>query len=160
MRTQLFLLVILSSIALSAQEQDRILYYPKPLAREYKPPMKPITRFADVKAKHKGQTSWREPIINDGNSVAFMVQEPSGTKQERRLYPDSAAWFIVLEGHSRVEVEKADRPFPTINATKGSYVFVPERLLHSLEVVGGEPAIRYEVTAGPTSTPVFEKKPA
>jgi mannose-6-phosphate isomerase-like protein (cupin superfamily) len=161
MRIQPFVfLVLLFSPLLAAQEQERILYYPKPLVREYKAPMKPITRFADVKAKHKGKTSWREPVIDDGNSVSFMVQEPSGTRHERRLYPDSAAWFIVLEGRMRFEVEKANRSFEIIDATKGSYVFVPERMLHSFEVVGGEPAIRYEVTAGPSSTPVYEKRPA
>lgn len=152
------LALLLLTTALSAQEK-RILYYPKPLVRDYKAPMKPVTRFADVKAKHKGHATWREPVINDGNSVSFLVQEPSGTKHERRLYADAAAWFIVLDGQIRFEVEKADRTFEIINATKGSYVFVPERLLFSLEVFGGAPAIRYEVTSSPSSTPVFEKKP-
>src|SRR4029453_3499041 len=119
MRAVIFCVLFLSTVV-AAQEQERILYYPKPLVREYKAPMKPLTRFADGKAKQKGKTSWREPIINDGNSVSFMVQEPPGTKHERRLYPDSAAWFVVLEGRIRFEVEKADRSFEIINATKGS----------------------------------------
>lgn len=145
---------------LSAQE-NRILYYPKPIARAvYKPPMKPVTHLADLKAKNKGTTSWREPIIDDGNSVAFMVQEPPGTKHERKLYPDSAAWWAVLEGRIRFEIEKTDGSFEVIDASKGSFVFAPERLLHSLEVIGSEPAIRYEVTAGPSSTPIYEKRPA
>ena len=76
------------------------------------------------------------------------------------MYPDSAAWFVVLDGQIRFEVEKADGTFEIINATKGSYVFVPERLLHSIEVTGNTPAIRYEVTSGPSSTPVYEKRPA
>ena len=122
--------------------------------------MKPVTRLADLKAKNQGRTTWREPVINDGNSVSFMVQEPPGTKYERRMYPDSAAWFTVLDGQIRFEVEKADKSFEVINATKGSYVFVPERLLHSVEVTGNTPALRYEVTSGPSSTPVFEKPPA
>jgi len=153
-------LVVIGSTVAGAQEAPRVLFYPKPIVRDYKPPMKPVTRFADVKAKHKGQTTWRELVIEDGNSVAFFVQEPVGTKHERHMYPDSASWFAVLEGEIRVEVEKSDRTFDVINATKGSYVFVPERLLHSVEVVGTAPAIRYEVTLGPSSTPVFEKKPA
>jgi oxalate decarboxylase/phosphoglucose isomerase-like protein (cupin superfamily) len=161
MRRVLIALFLLPVVVTSAQEKDPILYYAKPIARPaYRPPMKPVTRFAEVKDKHKGTTTWREPIIDDGNSVSFMVQEPSGTKHERRMYPDSAAWFIVLEGNIRFEVQKADRSFEVIDATKGSYVFVPERLLHSIEVTGGQPAIRYEVTSGPSSTPVFEKKPA
>ena len=71
----------------SAQEAPRVLFYPKPLVREYKAPMKPVTRLADVKAKHKGHATWREPVINDGNSVSFLVQEPPGTKHDRRMYP-------------------------------------------------------------------------
>jgi len=38
-------------------------------------------------------------------------------------------------------------------------VFVPERLIHSLEVIGEEPAIRFEVTLY-EATPVFEEKPS
>lgn len=153
-------LLLLFPLVASAQEQPRVLYYPKPLNREYKPPMKPVTRLADLKAKNQGRTTWREPVINDGNSVSFMVQEPPGTRHERRMYPDSASWFVVLDGQIRFEVEKADRTFEVIDATRGSYVFVPERLLHSLEVVGNAPALRYEVTSGPSSTPVYEKRPA
>jgi mannose-6-phosphate isomerase-like protein (cupin superfamily) len=159
MRVLVLMLLLLPTIV-SAQKKGPVLYYPKPLKREYKPPMKPVTRFADVKAKHKGHASWREPIIDDGNSVSFMVQEPSGTRHERKLYADAASWFVVLDGQIRFEVEKADRTFEIINATKGSYVFVPERMLFSLEVVGGAPAIRYEVTSSPRATPLYEKPPA
>jgi len=160
MRRLAVLLMLLPGVV-AAQEKEPILYFAKPIERPaYKAPMKPITRLADLKAKNKGKTGWREPIIDDGNSQSFMVQEPSGTKYERRMYPDSAAWWVVLEGQVRFEIEKPDRTFEIVNATKGSYVFVPERMLHSLEVVGGEPAIRYEVTSGPSSTPVYQKKPA
>jgi mannose-6-phosphate isomerase-like protein (cupin superfamily) len=157
----LAVLLLVFPVVISAQESEKVLYYAKPIERPaYKPPMKPVTRLADLKAKNKGKTSWREPIIDDGNSIAFMVQEPAGTKYERRMYPDSAAWFVVLDGRIRFEVEKGDRTFAIIEATKGSYVFVPERMLHSLEVVGPEPAIRYEVTSGPRSTPIYEMRPA
>lgn len=151
-------LLLFLPVLLFAQE-NKVFYYPKPVTRVYKAPMKPVTRLADLKAKHKGKTSWREPIIDDGNSVAFMVQEPPGTKHQRKLYPDSAAWWAVLEGAIRFEIEKAGGGFEIINANKGSFVFAPERLLHSFEVIGNEPAIRYEVTAGPSSTPIYEKRP-
>ena len=158
MRMWVFCLLLLPAV-IAAQEPESVRFYPKPLTRSYRPPMKPVTRLADLKAKNARETSWREPIIDDGNSVAFMIQELTGTKHERRLLPDSAAWFVVLEGNIRFEVQKADRTFENIDASRGSYVVVPERMLHSLEVVGGEPAIRYEVTAGPSSTPVFETLP-
>jgi mannose-6-phosphate isomerase-like protein (cupin superfamily) len=160
MRIAALLLLLLPALA-GAQEKEKTLYYAKPIERPaYKPPMKPVTRFADVKTKHAGKSSWREPVIDDSNSVSFMVQEPPGTRHARKLYPDSAAWFVVMEGEIRFEVEKPDRTFETINATKGSYVFVPERMLHSFEVTGTVPAIRYEVTSGPLSTPVYESRPA
>ena len=41
----------------------QVFYYPKPLARTpWQPPMKPVTRLVDVKAKHRGESSWREPV--------------------------------------------------------------------------------------------------
>jgi mannose-6-phosphate isomerase-like protein (cupin superfamily) len=159
MRMLLSLLLLITSVAY-AQEPKKVFYYAKPTPRPaYSPPMKPVTRLADLKAKNQGKSTWREPVINDGNSISFMNQEPVGTKHERQLYPDSAAWFIVLEGRIRFEVEKRDGGFEVINASKGSYVFAPERLLHSFEIVGSEPAIYYAVTAGPSSTPVYEKRP-
>jgi len=64
MRVVAALLLLLPVVA-TAQEQERVLYYPKPLNREYKAPMKPVTRLADLKAKNQAKTTWREPIIND-----------------------------------------------------------------------------------------------
>jgi mannose-6-phosphate isomerase-like protein (cupin superfamily) len=147
-------------VVLAAQAQDnRTFYFPKPVARTpWNPPMKPVTRLADVKAKHKAETSWREPVIHDENSRAYLVQEPAGTKHERKLYPDSPAWWAVLDGRIRFEVEKPDRTFDVFEATKGSYVFVPERMLHSFEVVGSAPAVTFEVTLA-SATPVYPEKP-
>lgn len=151
-------LALFAAIA-SAQEQ-RIFYFPKPVERTpYIAPMKPITRLDDLKAKYAGQTNWREKVIDDGNSLAYVIQEAPGSKYTRRMYPDSPAWWVVIDGRIRFEIEKAADNFETIEATKGSYVFVHERMLHSLEVVGAEPAIRMEVTLY-SATPVFEKKPA
>jgi mannose-6-phosphate isomerase-like protein (cupin superfamily) len=131
--------LLATPILLSAQAQDnRTFYFPKPTARTpWTAPMKPVTRLADLRAKHKGEASWREPVIHDENSRAFIVQEPAGTKHERKLYPDSPAWWTVIDGRIRFEIEKPDRTFETIEASKGSYVFVPE-----------------------SATPVYPEKPA
>jgi mannose-6-phosphate isomerase-like protein (cupin superfamily) len=120
--------------------------------------MQPITRLADVKARHKGEAGWRELVIHDENSRAFLVQEPAGTKLQQRLYPDSAAWWAVLDGRVRFEVERRDRSFEVVEATKGSYVFVAERMLHGFEVVGNQPAITFEVTLA-SATPVYPDRP-
>jgi mannose-6-phosphate isomerase-like protein (cupin superfamily) len=66
---------------------------------------------------------------------------------------------VVQQGRIRFEIEVADGKFETIEARKGSYVYAPERRLHSLEAVGTEPAIRFEVTLAET-TPVYETPPA
>ena len=147
-------------LALSAAAQsEKVFYFPKPVERTvYKPPMKPVTRLADLRARHHGETNWRELVIDDGNSKAYMVQEAPGVKYPRRLYPDSPAWWAVLQGRIRFEIEKAEGGFEIVEARKGSYVFVPERMIHSLEVIGDEPAIRFEVTLY-EATPVFEQKP-
>ena len=146
-------------VAIAHPQEQRVFYYPKPVrATEYKPPMKPVTRLDDLKAKNAGRTNWREKVIDDGNSLGYMVREAPGSRYERRLYPDSPAWWAVIEGRIRFEIEKPEGGFETFEASRGSYVFAPERLLHSLEVVGEEPAIRFEVTLY-AATPVFERKP-
>ncbi len=144
--------------SLAAQEQ-KVLYYPKPVARTpWQAPMKPVTRLDDLRAKYAGQTNWRERIVDDGNSLAYMIQEAPGSRYPRRLHPDSPAWWVVIEGQIRFEIEQEDGSFDTFVATKGTYVFAPERMLHSLEVVGDEPAIRFEVTLAKT-TPLLAEKP-
>lgn len=159
MSARLLLCLALCALAASAQQQ-RVFYYPKPVERTpWVAPMQPITHLDDLKAKYAGQTNWREKIIDDGNSLAYMIQEAPGSKYARRMFADSPAWWVVVEGRVRFEIEQADGSFETVEASKGSYVFVPERMVHSLEVVGDEPAIRFEVTLY-SATPVFEEKPA
>src|SRR5215203_2879809 len=44
-------------------QDGRILYYPKPDVRTaYEPPMKPVTRLAELKEMHAGERRWRERI--------------------------------------------------------------------------------------------------
>ena len=158
---RLLLGLLLLPVVLTAQTQDeRTFYFPKPVARTpWNPPMKPVTRIADVKAKHRGEASWRELVIHDENTRALLVQEAVGTKHDRKLYPDSPAWWAVIDGRIRFEVEKSDRTFERFEATKGTYVFVPERMLHSFEIVGDSPAIAFEVTLA-SATPVYPVKPS
>jgi mannose-6-phosphate isomerase-like protein (cupin superfamily) len=158
-RTLALSLCLLPAVLSAQALDDRTFYFPKPVARTvWPPPMQPITRLADVKARHKGEPRWRELVIHDENSRASLVQEPAGTKRARQLYPDSGAWWAVLEGRVRFEVETRDRRFEHFEATKGSYVFVPERMLHAFEVAGTQPAIVFEVTLA-SATPVYPERP-
>jgi mannose-6-phosphate isomerase-like protein (cupin superfamily) len=146
-------------VVLAAQD-NRVFYFPKPTARTpWQPPMKPVTRLAEIKAKHQAEPRWREEVIHDENTRGFLVQDPPGAKRERQLYPDSPAWWAVLEGRIRFEVERPDRSFEVFEAAKGAYVFVPERMLHAFEVVGTQAAIRFEVTLA-SATPVYPDRPA
>src|SRR5947207_14940713 len=48
-----------------AQGRGDTLWAPKYPPTKYVLPHKPITRIADLLAKHKGQTTWREEIVKD-----------------------------------------------------------------------------------------------
>jgi mannose-6-phosphate isomerase-like protein (cupin superfamily) len=139
---------------------QRVLWFPKPVRPPgYQAPMKPVTRLADLKAKHHGRTNWRELVIADRNTRAWVVQEAPGSKTVRHLHPDAPEWWVVQEGRVRFEIEAADGKMQGVEARKGSYVFAPERHLHSIEVIGDQPAIRFEVTLADVSW-VFDEKPA
>jgi oxalate decarboxylase/phosphoglucose isomerase-like protein (cupin superfamily) len=160
MRTCVLWLLMLPAVLVAQAPDNRVFYYPKPLARSaWRAPMKPVTRLAELKSKHTGERQWRELVVHDENSRGFVVQDPVDTKHERRLYPDSPAWWAVLDGQIRFEVEKPDRTFEVIEARKGSYVFVPERMLHAWQVIGDRPAISFEVTLA-SATPVYPERPA
>src|SRR5947207_4351216 len=149
--------LMLLSVGAWAQT-PRVFYFPKPVtSTPYKAPMKPLTRLADLKARHYGNTNWSELVIDDGNTRAYVISAAPGSKVARHLYPDSPAWWVVQEGRIRFEIE-TPKGRQNFEARKGSYVFAPERHLHSLEVTGSEPAIRLEVTLA-EATPVFESKP-
>jgi len=138
---------------------QRILWFPKPtMPTPYAAPMKPLTRLADLKARHWGKTDWSELVIDDGNSKAYVISASPGSKVARHLFPDSPAWWVIQEGRVKFEIEYPEGKWQTIEARKGSYVFAAERHLHSLEVIGDRPAIRFEVTLA-QATPVWEKKP-
>ena len=55
-------------------------------------------------------------------------------------------------------IEDPPGTFKTFEAGKGDLVLAPERHLHSLEVIGTEPAIRLQVTL-PDTSDVWEVKP-
>ena len=53
-RRKLTLLLLFVPVLLSAQD-NRVFYFPKPVARTpWQPPMKPVTRLADVKGQASG----------------------------------------------------------------------------------------------------------
>lgn len=102
---------------------------------------KPWIKLADLKAKHKSQSTWRELLVNDGRLTAEYLSAAPGTRVGRRFHPDTREWFAVVEGEVRVEIE-GQEPF---TATRGSLVNIPRQTIYSLETIGNGPSLRFAV---------------
>ena len=149
-----------SSGAGAPRQPAKIFYAPKPIQpMPYLDPMKPLVRLADLKAKHAGQANWTELVVYDKNNRAEVISAAPGTKMPRHLHSDAPEYWVVQEGRIRFEIEDPPGKFKYFEAAKGDLVLAPERRLHSLEVIGTEPAIRFQATL-PDTTTVYETKPA
>ena len=152
--------VAASSLAAQTERPPaKVFYAPQPIEpMPYDAPMKPLVRLADLKAKHKGQANWTELVVYDKNNRAQVISAAPGSKIPRYLHADAPEYWMVQEGRIRFEIEDALGRFQTFEATRGDLVLAPERHLHSLEVMGTEPAIRFQVTL-PDTTDVYEARP-
>lgn len=75
----LFVLVAAAGAWLGAQEQptasstQEFWIQRAPGGKGYVPPNKPHTKLSDLKVKYKGQRSWKETVVKDGESQADYV---------------------------------------------------------------------------------------
>jgi quercetin dioxygenase-like cupin family protein len=126
-----------------------VVWAQKPLkAPGYTGIHKPWIKLADLKAKYKGQPTWRELLVNDGRLTAEYFSAAPGTRVSRRFHPDTREWFAVVEGEVRVEIE-GQEPF---TATRGSLVNIPRQTIYSLETVGATPSLRFAVNVAGAKT--------
>ena len=109
----------------------------------YVAPNKPHHKISDVKARHKGQTAWRETVVKDGEAIAEYVSVPAGAKLSPRLHPATPTLFVVFEGEMRWQIENQEQ----FTAKRGSMVHVPSWTIFSYESVGSVPAVFIEVNA-------------
>ena len=86
---------------------------------------KPWVKLADLKARHKGQATWRELLVDDGRLTAEYFSAAPGTRVSRRFHPDTREWFAVVEGEVRVEIE-GQEPF---TARRGSLINSPRQTI-------------------------------
>jgi quercetin dioxygenase-like cupin family protein len=114
----------------------------------YTPPQRPWIKLADLKAKHKGQSNWRELLVDDGRLTAEYFFSAPGARVGRRFHPDTREWFAVVEGEVRVEIEGQ----PPFTATRGSLVNIPRQTIYSLETIGGRPSLRFAVNVARAKT--------
>jgi mannose-6-phosphate isomerase-like protein (cupin superfamily) len=124
-----------TAMALPAQ----VFWAPKGPTK-YVAPHKPHTRLIELMAKHKGEKFWRQLIVDDEHLRSEYIYAPPGFKHPRALHPDTRAWWVVMDGEVRFEIETIE-PF---TARKGSMVQVPMQTQFAYEVVGQGPALIFE----------------
>ncbi len=140
------LFLALPALAQTAPERKVwIDWAPKPnTMKPYEGVNKPVTRLPDVLAKHAGQASWSEPVVETERYSARWVQMAPGEKTPTLFYADDRTTWVIWGGKIRFHIY-GQAPFV---ATKGFLVQVPLRVPYSMETVGNEPALRFEVTRG------------
>ena len=138
-------LMLLSLPVLAQDRKVWIDWAPKPdHMPEYAGPNQPVKRLDTVLARHKGQANWTEDVVETERYSAKWIQKAPGTKTREQFYADDRNVWVVWGGQIRFTI-KGVEPFV---AKKGFLVQVPLRVPYSMEVVGGEPALRFEVTRG------------
>jgi len=111
--------------------------------RAYEAPNRAWWKLADVLALHKGKSNWSQPIIRNKDLMADWHQMAPGGHTPELEYPDNRTGIIVWAGQLKVSI-KGQEPFV---ASKGFEIDVPFRLPFTLESVGTEPALWFEVHA-------------
>lgn len=125
------------------------LWAPKPVKTPgYAGIQRPWVKLADLKAKHTGERSWRELIVDDGRLTGEYFSSAPGETLSPRLHPDTREWLAVLEGQIRVQIEGLE-PFV---AVRGSLVNIPRQTLYSLETIGDAPSLRLAVNVARAKT--------
>ena len=137
----------LALLAVPALAQDRKVFMswaPKDTPVPYVAPNKPVMRLDQILAKHAGQKDWSEDVIQTERYSAKWIQMAPGEKTPTQFYGDDRTVWVVWGGKIRFTI-KGQEPFV---ATKGFLVQVPLRVPYSMETVGDEPSLRFEVTRG------------
>jgi mannose-6-phosphate isomerase-like protein (cupin superfamily) len=150
MKTKFLIATGIALLALPALAQDRKVYLdwaPKPdKMQEYTGANKPVTRLSAILARHKGQASWTEEVVQTERYDARWIQMAPGEKTRTQFWGDDRICWVVWGGKIRFNIQ-GQAPFV---ATKGFLVQVPLRVPYSMETVGDEPSLRFEVTRGHT----------
>jgi quercetin dioxygenase-like cupin family protein len=139
---------------------QKVFYFPKPLVpRPYRAPMRPHVHIAELEARHRGQANWSETVVADHYNHVAVISAAPGSRVAMHLHADSPEYWYIEQGEIRFEIDDPPGQPHTINVRAGSLVFCPERMLHSLQVVGAEPAIRVQITLAEASA-IYADKPA
>ena len=138
-----FAALALALLVIPAAAQERKLYMswvPKKMVA-YSAPNKPITRIADILAKHKGQKSWKEDVVKTDRYHAQWIQMAPGEKTRTIFYADDRTVWIVWGGQVKFTI-KGQEPFI---ASEGDVVYVPSNTWHATRFIGDN-ACRLSIT--------------
>jgi len=130
------------------------LYAPKGQPAIYTGPHRPHTKLSELKARHKGEKSWRELIVDDKHLHSEYLYLSPGQGHPKAMHPDTRAWWVVMEGEVRFTFETKE-PFV---ARKGSIVQVPYQTMFEYVVVGDKPALIFETNIAGAKTLYAERK--
>jgi mannose-6-phosphate isomerase-like protein (cupin superfamily) len=143
-------LLIFVTIDASAQTTSTLAWAPRPSRlTSYKAPNRPLWKLSDILAQHAGEKDWSILVADTPNFVARYVSMAPGKTTQSLMYADDRAFWVVEAGQLRFTIE-GQEPFV---ASKGFLVQVPARTPFTLETVGREPALRFEVH--PAEPPIF-----
>jgi mannose-6-phosphate isomerase-like protein (cupin superfamily) len=153
------LAALLAAPAVAQEHQVFLAYAPKPgKPAGWVAPNRPVWRLSEILAAHKGQANWTQAIVRDHDYSADYIQMAPGEKTRTMFYGDDRAFWVVWGGQIRFTIQ-GQQPFI---ATRGFLVQVPFRTPFSMETVGGEPSLRFEVrrTGAEPYYPVIDGEPA
>ncbi len=131
---------------LDAQDRNppksRLVWAAKPVTpTPFQQPNRLIWRLSEILAAHKGQASWRQPVVKTRDFEADWISMAPGEKTKTVFYADDRVFWVVESGQMRVNIEGQ----PPFTAKKGFLVQAAPRLAYSMETVGNEPVLRFEV---------------
>ncbi len=104
-------------------------------------PNKLVYHLADVLAAHRGKQSWQQEVFLSRDYAGAWISMAPGEKTKTQFYADDRVFWVVQSGQMKVTIE-GQEPFI---ASKHFLIQVPKRLQYSMEVVGNEPALRFEM---------------
>lgn len=123
-------------------QKPRLVWAAKPIPpTAFTAPNRLIWRLSEILAAHHGQTSWRQAVLKTRDFEGEWISMAPGEKTKSVFYADDRVFWVVESGQMRVNIE-GQAPFV---ATKGFLVQAAPRLAYSMETVGTEPVLRFEV---------------
>jgi mannose-6-phosphate isomerase-like protein (cupin superfamily) len=133
-----------------AQADSILAWAPKPVRlASYRKPNKPVWKLSEILEKHARQSNWTELLVDTPDFVAAYISMAPGVRTSKLFYSDDRSFWVVQAGRIRFEIEGQ----PAFVASKGFLVQVPSRVPFTMETVGDEPSLRFEVH--PAEPPIY-----